>query len=527
MPGESTLLLSAEGGALGRLILAGAAGAVLTLAMDRLVRPGAPGLRRVWPAALIAAGTFGLLFGVALLAFGRPLFACALALAAQMLVVQVSNAKFRALREPFVFTDFGLFSQALRHPRLYLPFLGVGRAVAASVAFALAIYLGLRLEPGLTSAAAYALVVMAIAAGLLAAGARFAEAVVLDPVEDLRRLGLFPSLWLYWIAQRRQGDVAPAATWHTRRCAIGVLPVGTLPDLVAVESESFFDARRLHPGIRADVLARFDELGRQSVLRGRLAVPAWGANTMRTEFAFLTGLGETALGAHRFNPYRLAARAPLPALPACLRALGYRTVCIHPHPAGFFERNRVMPNLGFDEFIDLGGFEGAARAGPYIADAAVGRKIAEVLEQADGPIFVFAITMENHGPLHLERATGEDAGRLYSEPPPRGCEDLTVYLRHLLNADRMIGDLREMLTARARESVLCFFGDHVPSMPNVYDAVGLVDGRTDYLVWHSRGGAGEERDLAADQLGAALVETALAAAARGGTRSPAGGEPSQ
>ena len=481
--------------------------------MDRLVRPGAPGLRRGWPAALIAIATFGLLFGLGLAAFRRPLFACALALAGQMLVVQVSNAKYRALREPFVFTDFGLFSQALRHPRLYLPFLGVGRAFAASVAFALAIYLGLWLEPGLTSAAAYASVVMAIAAGVLAAGARFAEAVVLDPVADLRRHGLFPSLWLYWIAERRQGDVAPAAPWQARHCATDVPPVGTLPDLVVVESESFFDARRLHPGIRSEVLARFDELALQSVLRGRLAVPAWGANTMRTEFAFLTGLGQTALGAHRFNPYRLAARASLPALPACLRALGYRTVCIHPHPAGFFERHRVMPNLGFDEFIDLAGFEGAARAGPYIADAAVGRKIAEVLEQADGPVFVFAITMENHGPLHLERATAEDVGRLYSEPPPRGFDDLTVYLRHLANADRMLGELRESLAGRQRESVLCFFGDHVPSMPSVYDAVGLADGRTDYLVWRSCGGAGEERDLAAHQLGAVLVETTLAAAA--------------
>jgi phosphoglycerol transferase MdoB-like AlkP superfamily enzyme len=325
----------------------------------------------------------------------------------------------------------------------------------------------------------------------------------------LRRLGLFPSLWLYWLAERRQGDVVPDAPWQARRCESDTPPADALPDLVVVESESFFDARRLHPGIRADVLAHFDRLAGESVLRGRLAVPAWGANTMRTEFAFLTGLGERALGAHRFNPYRLAARRPLPALPACLRALGYRTVCIHPHPASFFERHRVMPNLGFDEFIDLAGFGDAPRAGPYVADAAVGRKIAEVLDRAERPTFVFAITMENHGPLHLERASDEDARRLYAEPPPGGYGDLTVYLRHLANADRMIGALRETLTARSRESVLCFFGDHVPSMPAVYDALGFADGRTDYVVWRSRGGAGEEGDRAAHEIGAALLDAAL------------------
>ena len=46
--------------------------------------------------------------------------------------------------------------------------------------------------------------------------------------------------------------------------------------------------------------------------------------------------------------------------------------------------------------------------------------------------------MENHGPLHLEHPSIEDTQAYYSQPPPKNSEDLTVYLKHLKNADLMI-----------------------------------------------------------------------------------------
>jgi hypothetical protein len=418
-----------------------------------------------------------------------------------------------------VFTDFALFSQAFRHPRLYLPFLGVGRAVLAAAAFAGSIVLGLSVEPRLPGSTVAALIVSAVAAALLGLGVRMAGRVSFDPQADIRRLGLVPTLWLYWLAERRQSAVPPPMPWASAPVGPDVPRRADLPDLVAVESESFFDVRRLYPDVAADVLQHFDEVGRMAARRGRLQVAAWGANTMRTEFAFLTGIGPEALGVHRFNPYRLAARRPIASLPSWLRTLGYRTVCIHPHPASFFERHRVFPNLGFDEFIDIAAFEDAARCGPYIADEEVARMIARVLDQAAGPVFVFAITMENHGPLHLERASAADAGRLYARPPPPGFDDLTAYLRHLANADRMLGELAALLCARDREGVLCWFGDHVPSMPDVYDALGFADGRTDYLIM-SRGASGRDEDLPVERLGARLAESIRAPRPAGVSNGP-------
>ena len=65
------------------------------------------------------------LFSVALALTQRPYFSASLAVLGFFVVLMVDNAKFKTLREPLVFSDFFLYLQAIKHPRLYLPFLGV------------------------------------------------------------------------------------------------------------------------------------------------------------------------------------------------------------------------------------------------------------------------------------------------------------------------------------------------------------------------------------------------------------------
>jgi phosphoglycerol transferase MdoB-like AlkP superfamily enzyme len=503
--------LADPGHALSWARLAGAAiaGLAASLLLDAWVRPARAG-QRTAAARAIHASLFVLAFALVLLAVQRPAFAAALTLAAQLALVLVNNAKERALREPFLFTDFGLFGQALRHPRLYLPFLGWAPSVLGALGFAAALYLGVVLEPSLARAlgagwffAAGAGLAVVAAAVLAIASGRALPGVALEASADFARLGLLASVWLHWLAERRTPVQTPSA-----------LPFATpavprrdepLPDIVAVQSESFFDPRPMYPAIRRAVLANYDALLPRTLCHGRVTVPAWGANTMRSEFGFLTGLPAAPLGVDRFNPYRRLARKPLPTLASWLKAQGYRTICVHPHAASFFDRDRVFPQLGFDRFVDIGAFSGAPKAGPYVADSAVARKILDTLAESEQPAFVFAITMENHGPLHLEQPAPGDAQSLYSSPPPAGFRDLTVYLRHLRNADAMIGELAAGLAHGSRERVLCFFGDHVPSMPAVYAQLGFEDGRSDYFVWRSgTPGDGRREDLAIDELGARL-----------------------
>jgi phosphoglycerol transferase MdoB-like AlkP superfamily enzyme len=316
-------------------------------------------------------------------------------------------------------------------------------------------------------------------------------------------------LWGYGLAER----APPPAVAGPFAPPSGRLPAAR-PDLVVVQSESFFDARRLWPGVAPGVMAAFDRLREDAWRHGLLDVPAWGANTVRTEFAFLSGLAPQTLGVHRFNPYRRLAGSGIPTLASHLRALGYQTVCVHPYPASFYRRDRLYPLMGFDAFIDIESFAGAERCGPYVGDAAVAEAVRRLLREAGKPLFVFAITMENHGPLHWEAVAAGDEARLYQNPPPPGFEDLTVWLRHAENAGRMLEAVREALEQSPREGWLCWYGDHVPILPKVYAATGFADSRTEYFLWR-RGGRREgrpARDLPAWDLAAALLEASGLAA---------------
>jgi hypothetical protein len=124
-----------------------------------------------------------------------------------------------------------------------------------------------------------------------------------------------------------------------------------------------------------------------------------------------------------------------------------------------------------------------------------------------------AMTMENHGPLHLEDVNPGEAARYHSQGEDPRWHDLTAYLRHLSNADVMIGRLMQALAQRPRESIVCFYGDHVPALPKIFDSLNQPQLTSDYFIWRSHGTRTEQRTskpsckpLSAARLGRALVE---------------------
>ncbi|MCF7987793.1 MAG: LTA synthase family protein [Methylovulum sp.] len=455
-------------------------------------------LKRALAAQQLHFGSWLALFALLLLLVQRPWFAVVLLLAFQALLVLVNHAKYDSLREPFIFQDFEYFTDAIKHPRLYLPFFGIARTVIATLGFVAALIIGLTLESplivaiGLMPAVLVWLVLMGLAGLLIRLGLKNCPAITLKPAQDLLQLGQSAFFWAYWQAEQQTLiDGTPSLFTDIT----SIIPAnGEGVDIVVVQSESFFDPRPLSSSITPEVLEHFDQIKTEASHSGRLHVPAWGANTVRTECGFLTGLTPKQLGIHQFNPYRLMAKQDVPNLVGALRNAGYHTIAIHPYPASFYLRDHVFPRMGFDEFIDIQGFSEQAKEGQYTGDQAVAQKIVDLLatrvstDDKQQPLFIFVITMENHGPLHLEKAEQSDIENYYRHPPVSGCEDLTVYLRHLKNADFMIKTLKTCLqknTESGRAGLLCWFGDHVPIMTQVYQQLGEPDGMTDYFIWQS------------------------------------------
>ncbi|AWB32548.1 LTA synthase family protein [Orrella marina] len=515
----------------------GLAGLVLVHYLLVKPRPQALWLRPWW-AHFAGIGLWSLWFAFEVMLWQRPWFGIANIWALVAIIAVINHLKIQALREPFVAQDFEYLIDVFRHPRLYFPFFGWWRAIGLALAFAVCVGLAVWLEPSIVARFGWE-AVLSVTVPLFGAGAialwlssRSRPNLTFDPFEDIRRLGLVGCCWAYAMAERQSRTNGPAgflknspyrdlvdaaqnlsddpaqspsaqAEQSTSARKAGLermsdplsglkslpksqpsLQSGQLAHLVAIQSESFFDVRRWVDNVAPDVYRGFDAMCAEALAYGSVRVPAWGANTVRSEFAFLSGLTAQDLGVHQFNPYRVLAHQGVPTLAHYLRSLGYRTVCLHPYAASFYQRDRIIPALGFDEFIDISAFSDDDRTGPYIGDQAVGARLLALLEREE-PLFVFVITMENHGPLHLERLASGDVERLHKAPPPAGCEDLTLYLRHVINAATMLESLKSGIERMQRPVSICYYGDHVPILTKPYALFGEPSGETAYFVWRN------------------------------------------
>jgi hypothetical protein len=351
--------------------------------------------------------------GAALLALatGRPLFVGIVTAALGAGFCLADHTMRETLREPVVFSESVELPQVLTHPHLYLPFAGPGLVLGGAVA-ALAAAAGLLLfEPPAWQprpSAAFAAAALTAAAfwigareqpiGLVATALRRIARPSGEPFADAAALGPFAMLLVHAVIARAergdrrkrfavQCDSRQPRPVRQRRPGRAATRKPACP-IIIVQCESFFDARRLSPAIPPEFLTGFAACCASSARFGRLNVPGWGANTMRAEFAVLTGIPESELGYDRFNPYYALARTPIESHVRRLRRAGYRTICLHPFDRRFFRRDLAMPALGFEHFLGretLGG----SRTPPYYPDPDLARDILRIIEKEGPQTFVF------------------------------------------------------------------------------------------------------------------------------------------
>lgn len=215
----------------------------------------------------------------------------------------------------------------------------------------------------------------------------------------------------------------------------------------ALAGDRHQESRDVDPEARA-ALSLTREVESMASLQGRLAIDYTGAYTMRSEFSVLTGLNRYALGIYAYDPYQLVRRFKVSSLASLYRKAGYRTLCIHPNAAAFFNRATVLRNLGFERFIALEDLPLLERHGPHISDKALLNYARDLVASAGERLFLFVITMEAHGPWLKGRF--KDAPRLTA----REC-----YARH-------VKSLYTGLKFVVASGITAFvYGDHLPPLP--------------------------------------------------------------
>lgn len=253
-----------------------------------------------------------------------------------------------------------------------------------------------------------------------------------------------------------------------------------LPDVVMVLEESTFDPRILKVCTIAQCRPAMFEADRQTRAHGLMSVHTFGGGTWTSEFSALTGLAHTLFGnAGLYAPYNLAPRVAW-TLPRAFKQVGYRAIALYPMSGDFLNARNAYDFYGFDAFYD--GTEHGLGWDSHDADLLkVFEQIhaAEKAAHPDTPLFVFMLTLHQHGP-HMTPLAQLPAP--YDKPlfpgkfKPKALDDwlnlnLGNYLQRLAESNAMLDELQRFLFSGKQPAVLVHFGDHQPSFDGAINEI--------------------------------------------------------
>lgn len=232
------------------------------------------------------------------------------------------------------------------------------------------------------------------------------------------------------------------------------------PNILVIMNESFSDLEEFALFSASEALTPFldSQTGKDNTLSGYVQVPVFGGGTSKTEFEFLTGVNSRDYPTS--SPYDTFVAKPIPALPESMESLGYESVALHPSIATNWSRDKGYPKLGFDKFIDSGQMEYTDLVRDFISDESFYNEIIKIDEETDEPLFLFGITMQNHGGYDDEK---------YEEPvqivSPSGDFPLaTQYINLVRESDRALEKFVSYYETVEDPTVILFFGDHLPNV---------------------------------------------------------------
>jgi phosphoglycerol transferase MdoB-like AlkP superfamily enzyme len=249
-------------------------------------------------------------------------------------------------------------------------------------------------------------------------------------------------------------------------------PAPVHPHVIVIMNESFWDPTLL-PGARfsADPIPHFHAL-RAEGGGGAIISPVFGGFTASVEFEILSGWSNYLLP-FGCVPYQYVNR-PMPSLPKVFAEHGYLPIAVHPYETWYWNRNVAYENLGFARFEGLSTFRPEQTRGNYIGDQAVIDRIIERVEGASQPLFIFAVTMQNHGPYEAQRYPAIDT-QITSSIPAGEIAPLITYTQGVHDGDKALGNLISHFRGSDKPVIIAFFGDHLPYLgPGIYHKLGLT-----------------------------------------------------
>ncbi|WP_246666006.1 LTA synthase family protein [Aquamicrobium sp. LC103] len=241
------------------------------------------------------------------------------------------------------------------------------------------------------------------------------------------------------------------------------------PDIIVVMSESLWDATRLpNVTIRPDPLKFV-----KSVQSGHVFSPEFGGMTANVEFEALTGFSNAFLP-YGSIPYQQYVRGELPSMASFLRNAGYETLAVHPFAEWFWNRGPVYEAFGFDRFLSQENLPPLEKRGKLASDEALTEEIIKQAEAATDPLFLFAVTLQGHGPYGSDRYP-EPKHEVITAAGEAARSSIQSFAEGAADADKSLRRLIRWAAKREQPTVIALFGDHLPPLGPAYVATGFME----------------------------------------------------
>lgn len=239
------------------------------------------------------------------------------------------------------------------------------------------------------------------------------------------------------------------------------------PNVIFIMNEAFWDPTLL-PNVKfsEDPLPTLHRLQQESV-SGWLLSPQFGGGTSNVEYEVLTGNSMSFLPGGSV-PYQQYIHKPTPSLASYFEDKGYKSMGIHPYDGWFWSRDRVYKQLGFESFMSKEYFNNPEYKGAFISDAEVSRTIINQVEQTDKPMFIYAVTMQNHGPYDDNRY-GDAEIKVEGDLTPEARRILENFTQGVRDADRSLQMLIDHFEQSDEPTIVVMYGDHLPMLGMDYD----------------------------------------------------------
>ena len=284
------------------------------------------------------------------------------------------------------------------------------------------------------------------------------------------------------------------------------------PNVICVLLESFTDPYDINfLNMSEDPVPNFHAL-EQNFSTGYLTVPVVGAGTANTEFEVLTGMSMQYFGTGEYPYKTILKETDCESIASNLSKLGYGTHVVHNNTATFYSRNNAFSMMGFDTFTskELMNITSFTPTESWPTDDVLVQETVKAMDATEGQSdFVYTITVEGHGDYPSEKVLEDPAIAVTGGADESSNNQWEYYVNMLHEVDDFIGDLVSAVDRRGEDTIIVFFGDHLPTL-------GLTDEdmksgsifKTKYITWNNMGLAKEDADLTAYQLLAQTMDQA-------------------